>query len=101
MKQTTVKEYIIAGVIGFLIGLRLLPGEVLGLIYMFVGAVCFYFAFNNNKEKVFTLLPYLIFTEIFMRRGAGSSGLYTVNGIPYLFMNYLFIAVFGIMVLKQ
>jgi len=101
MKQTTAKEYIIAGIIGFLVGLRLIPGEVLGLIYMFIGGVCFYFAFNNDKEKVFTIIPYLIFTEIFMRRGAGSSGLYTVNGIPYLFMNYLMIGVFGIMVLKQ
>lgn len=101
MKKTTVTEYTIAGVIGFFVGLRVIPGEVLGLIYMLVGAVCFYFAFNNDREKVFTIMPYLVFTEIFMRRGAGSSGLYTVNGIPYLFMNYLMIAVFGIMVLKQ
>ena len=101
MKQTTATEYIIAGIIGFFVGLRLIPGEVLGLIYMFIGGVCFYFAFNNDKEKVFTIMPYLIFTEIFMRRGAGSTGLYTVSGIPYLFMNYLMIGVFGIMVLKQ
>jgi len=101
MKQTTATEYIIAGIIGFFVGLRLIPGEVLGLIYMFIGGVCFYFAFNNDKKKVFTIMPYLIFTEIFMRRGAGSTGLYTVSGIPYLFMNYLMIGVFGIMVLKQ
>lgn len=101
MKQTTFIEYIIAGVIGFLVGLRLMPGEVLGLIYMLVGVACIYFASYNDKEKIFTLLPYLVFTEIFIRRGAGSGGLYTVNGVPYLFMDYLFIAVFGIMALKQ
>jgi O-antigen ligase len=101
MKQTTATEYLIAGIVGFLVGLRLIPGEVLGLIYMFIGGVCFYFAFNNDKVKVFTILPYLIFTEIFMRRGAGSSGLYTVSGMPYLFMDYLLIGVFGIMVLRH
>ena len=94
MKQTAVTEYIIAGVIGFLIGLRLL-GNALGIIYIVIGIACIYFAFRYDLRKVFTLLPYLIFTEIFVRRGGG------VTIVPYLFMPYVLMTVFFVLVLKQ
>jgi len=70
MKSASAKEYIIAGVIGFIIGLRLF-GPALGLFYVAGGGACIYFAFKNNAFRVLTILPYLVNTEIFIRRGAG------------------------------
>lgn len=94
MKSASAKEYIIAGVIGFIIGLRLF-GPALGLFYVAGGGACIYFAFKNNAFRVLTILPYLVNTEIFIRRGAG------VTYVPYLFMQYILIAVFLIMVLQK
>jgi len=94
MKQISSNEYIIVGVIGFLVGLRLL-GPALGLLYVGAGGACVYFAFKNDHYRLFTVLPYVVFTEIFIRNGAG------VTYVPYLFMEYLLIAVFLIMLLNK
>jgi len=92
MKPISLKEYLIAGAIGFLIGLRLL-GPALGLVYMGGGAACIYFAFKNDHYRLFTVMPYMVYTEIFIRA--------ELVVIPYLFMPYLMVAVFAIMLLNQ
>ena len=94
MKQISAKEYLIAAVIGFLIGLRLL-GPLLGIPYMAAVGLCGYYAFKNDIDKLFTVLPYVIFTEIFIRNGAG------VTYVPYLFMEYALIVICIIMLLKK
>lgn len=78
----------------FFIGLRLL-GPTLGIFYIMGAAVCVYFAFKNDVKNVFTVLPYLVYTEMFMRTGTGGSY------VPYLFMQYLMIALFFIMLLNK
>src|SRR6476660_1662602 len=94
MKPITAKEYLIAGLIGFFIGLRVL-GSTLGILYGMGGAVCVYFAFRNDVERVFIILSYLVYTEMFMRTGTGGSY------VPYLFMPYLMIGLFFVMLLNK
>lgn len=94
MKPIRPWEYIIAISIGFLIGLRFL-GSTLGILYGMGGMVCIFFAFRNDIKRVFTVLPYLVYTEMFMRTGTG--GTY----VPYLFMQYLMIGVFFVMMLNK
>ncbi|QEC69098.1 O-antigen ligase family protein [Panacibacter ginsenosidivorans] len=94
MKQITATEYLITAGIGFLVGLRLL-GASLGLFYMAAGGACIYFAFRNDHFRLFTVLPYVVFTEVFIRNGAG------VTYVPYLFVEYLLIGVFVIMLLSK
>jgi O-antigen ligase len=55
--------------------------------------VCVYYAFRNDAKMVFAILTYFIYLEIFMRA--------YVTIIPYLFVQYLFIAVFGVLILKK
>ena len=94
MKPISTKEYLVAGGIGFLVGMRLL-GSTLGIFYILIGGVCVYFAFRNDIKSVFTYMPYLAFTEMFMRTGTGGSY------VPYLFMPYLMITVFVVMLFNK
>lgn len=94
MRTVSFKTYALAGIIGFLIGLRLL-GPALGLLYIFGGAVCVYFAFKNDVRRVLITLVYVVYTEIFIRKGGG------VTFVPYLFVQYLMIAVFFIMLIRK
>lgn len=94
MKQISATEYVIAAVIGFLVGLRLL-GPALGLVYVAAGGACIYFAFKKDQFRLFTVLPYVVFTEIFIRNGAG------VTYVPYLFLEYLMMIVFLVMLLSK
>jgi O-antigen ligase len=88
----SIKGYAIALTIGILVGLRTSPGFI-GVLYVLLAIVCIYFTFRNNVTTVLILLPYLIYTEMFMRK--------YVLSVPYLFLQYLFVALFGIMILKK
>lgn len=94
MKPIRLQEYLIAAGVGFFIGLRLL-GPTLGIFYILGGFVCVFFAFRNDVKRLFTVLPYLVYTEMFMRTGTGGSY------VPYLFMQYLMIGLFGIMLFNK
>lgn len=95
MKQISGKEYLIAAVVGFLIGLRLI-GSAVGIVYVGAAAVCFYYAFKNDYFRLFAILPYVVFTEIFVR--SASNG---VTYLPYNFLEYFLIALFMLMLLSK
>lgn len=94
MKPISAKEFIVAGAIGFLVGLRLL-GPGFGFVYLGVAGVCIYYAFKDDLYRLFTVLPYLIYTEVFIHGAAG------VSYVPYLFMEYFLMALFVIMLLRK
>lgn len=84
--------YGLAFIIGMLVGYRSIP-QFFGIIYVALGFACIYFATQNEVNNVFKILPYLIYSEMFMRA--------YVSFVPYLFMPYLYIAVFGILILQN
>lgn len=83
MKGSVLVHYIIAVILGIIVGTRLIAPVTVGFIYMGVTFLCFYFFLTNNINKVFKLLPYLIYTEVFIRGSARS--------FPYLNIQYLMI----------
>ncbi len=85
--------YAVAAIVGLLIGLNRGFGIIIGIGEVIAGLVCFYYALQNNVTKVFTIFPYLIYSEIYVRA--------YVRIVPYLFLPYLIIAVFLVLFLKK
>ncbi|MEP7318194.1 MAG: hypothetical protein ABI921_05625, partial [Panacibacter sp.] len=88
----TIAAYILAFVIGILVGFRTFP-EFIGLIYVLIAGACIYMAFQNNITAIFSVMPYLIYSEMYMRA--------YVQTIPYLFLPYFFIAIFLILIFRS
>lgn len=91
-KSNTYLGYIIAIVIGILVGNRTVP-EFVAVPYLMLAVACAYLALQNQPVKMLCILPYLIFTEIFVRA--------YVLVIPYLFMPYLYILLFSVLMLRN
>jgi len=83
MKFKLLFNYLIAVSVGILVGFRAVPPFVVAPIYIGVALLCLYYFFTKNLEKVFQILPYLIYTEVFIRGSARS--------FPYLTLQYLMI----------
>ena len=92
LRNNTITGYLISFSIGILFGFREFP-EVIAVIYLIVAAVCFYMAFQNNIADLLSIIPYLIYSEIYMRA--------FVHSIPYLFMPYFLIAIFFVLILNN
>ncbi|MFZ1799381.1 MAG: O-antigen ligase family protein [Chitinophagaceae bacterium] len=84
--------YGLAFLIGMIVGYRSLP-QLFGIIYLVLGLVCIYLATQNDVIRIFKILPFLIYSEMFMRA--------YVSFVPYLFMPYIYIAIFGVMILNN
>src|SRR4051794_30698759 len=84
--NNTIIGYVIAFAVGVIVGFRTSP-EFVGVPYVILSMVCLFFAFHNNMKIVLSVLPYLVYTEMYIRT--------YVKFIPYLFLPYLLIAVFG------
>ncbi|HRI22961.1 MAG TPA: hypothetical protein PLA68_18510, partial [Panacibacter sp.] len=90
-KTNTLTGYFAALCIGVLLGFRVVP-EFFGVIYLLLAVVCLFFAFQNNTRALFSLLPFMVFSEMYMRTW--------VHAIPYLFMPYFFTAIFSVLILQ-
>ena len=91
--ENILKHFLLALGLGLLLGMNRGLGPLLGFVAVGVGMGCVYFSFNNNVSKVFTLLPYLLYSEIYLRA--------FVRTVPYLFIPYILITVFGVLFLNQ
>lgn len=88
-----IKAYSLALVLGILTGFNIIPSVVVGAAYVFVALACIISAVNNNLQKVLSLLPYIIYNEIYARK--------MLHFIPYLFAQYILILTFLIFLVKQ
>jgi O-antigen ligase len=91
-KINSAAGYLIAFCIGIAVGFRTFP-EFVGFVYMLVAIACVYLAFQLKTTSMFALMPYLIYTEMFVR--------VFVHTVPYLFLQYFFIGIFSILILKK
>jgi len=91
-KTNSIFAYIVAFSIGIIVGFRAFP-EFVGLLYVMLGILCTYFAFRVDTKALFSVMPYLIYTEMFVRVFA--------HAVPYLFMQYFFIAIFILLILNS
>jgi O-antigen ligase len=91
-KSNTIANYLIAFTIGLIVGFRAFP-EFVGVMYMMLAVVCIYLAFRMNVSDLFSITPYLIYTEMFVRVFA--------HAVPYLFMQYFLLAIFFILIVNN
>ncbi len=85
-------HFIIAFIIGLLAGYKTIPANIVGYGYIFVLAFALLRCFQGNVGGFFSIIPYAIFSEIFMRA--------FVRWIPYLTLQYTLIACFLILIVR-
>jgi O-antigen ligase len=85
--------YIIAFVIGVAVGLKALPVIVVAILYLLLACLCALKCVQGNVPGFFSLIPFAIYTEVYMRAEE--------QRVPYLTIQYLFIFCFGVLLLYQ
>lgn len=85
-------QYGLAVTIGLITGFNRYP-TFLAITYVGMSLICIFFTFSGNKKITFSFLPYLTFSELIINGRTDS--------LPYLFAPYVFIVVFGIMIIQQ
>lgn len=91
--STPVFQYSIAILCGLMLGYQLIPASFAAIVYTSLAIVIFITALLNKIEFVLCALPYLIYTEMFVRD--------RVPQMPYLFMSYYYIALFLTLILLR
>lgn len=86
-------QYIIAISAGLIVGTGKVPDFIMGVAYMGFSVICVYFAFIGNYPRFFKLIPYLIYTEIYIRGN--------VHFVLNLYAQYVLLACFILLLLKQ
>ncbi len=87
-------KYSIALLVGLIVGFKIIPPVGSAIIFLGLIVACGIYMLQNNVVKVFLLLPYIVYSEIFMRGHARSF-------LPYLSVQYLFIIGFSILIVKS
>lgn len=88
-------KYVIAILIGIIIGYRLLPPLFIAIIFLSLIATCGVYALQGKVEKVLITIPFVIYAEIFVRS-------YVRGGIlPYLSVQYTLMIVFAILLFNS
>lgn len=90
--SNTIAGFLLSFGVGVLVGLRYAP-EFVAVPYLMVAGLCCYLALKNDAAVMLCVLPYLMYTEMFMRA--------YVPAIPYLFIPYLYIFLFLVLFLRS
>ena len=85
--------YVIAFVIGFLYGISNVRGIPIAAPYVGLMAYCLLAAFQNNIHRVFSLLAYIVYGEIYVRAYG--------RVIPYLTTQYFIVVLLVILTIKR
>jgi O-antigen ligase len=85
--------YSIALVVGFFMGRAEFADPIVNAIYALLSVMTLFYAARGDLDKVLKTLPYFIYLEIYKR----------ANGtlLPYLYCEYVMIAVFGLLILQK
>lgn len=86
------RNYILALGIGIFIGFKILPVFVMIILYLVLAGIVFNYALKGDIENFFSYLPYIIFSEIFIRGH--------VRLLPYLSAQYLIIISFLLFLIR-
>lgn len=87
------KNYILAAILGVLVGYQIIPVAITATFFAMLLIKILYHFFNEQNIKFFSLLPYAIYTEIFIRAYA--------RYLPYLSVQYTMMIGFGFLILSN
>jgi O-antigen ligase len=90
--QTQLTSYIVALVIGILVGLKVIPANVTAILYLLLAVACIFKCIKRDVPGFLSLLPYLMYTEVFVRA--------FTRWVPYLTLEYLNITCFSILLIN-
>lgn len=85
-------RYMIAFGIGIVVGFKIIPPNVLGVIYIIVLAVSLIKCIQKDVTGYFSWMPYAMYTEILVRK--------KVLWLPYLTLQYFIILTFAIFIIS-
>lgn len=85
-------HYIVALLFGLAAGFELIPANIVAFLYLGLVLMIVFRAIQGNLSAFFTIIPYAIFGEIFMRAFA--------EWVPYLTLQYTFIFCFLILIIR-
>ena len=88
-----IRNYIIAVLLGVVVGFKIIPPIAFGSIYVAIMIYYIVLILQKNIHKSFTILPYIIFGEIFVRGHA--------RFLPYLTLQYMYIIAFTILLFQS
>jgi O-antigen ligase len=88
-----VYHYLAAFIIGLISGFNVIPSALFALVAIVAGLMCIKYALENNLYGLFTILPYLVYNEIYARR--------YILSLPYLYVQYLLIIVFALLLITK
>jgi O-antigen ligase len=86
-------KYAIAMLIGIVVGFKVIPPLFAAIIFLGAIVLCCIYMLQGNIEKTFLLLPYIVYSEIFVRGHVRAF-------IPYLSVQYMFIIGFTLLIVK-
>jgi O-antigen ligase len=86
-------KYIAAFAFGMAMGYRVLPNPIVAILFLGIAVVCFVYGVQEKFEKLFSWLPFIVYTEPYMRG--------YVRTVPYLSLQYLYLGIFGVLFLKH
>lgn len=93
VKLGAIWKFSLAFVLGLLVGYRIIPSTVVGVIYLILFGIAIILAAQNNLSKLFVVLPILIYNEVFVRAFARSI-------VPYLTIEYFYVIAFPLLFLN-
>jgi O-antigen ligase len=87
--ESLITKYIVAFILGVIIGLKLLPVPVVAVIQVALAIICILQCLKGNIIAFFTWLPYAVYNEVYVRSFA--------RWFPYLAMQYMYIFCFAVL----
>lgn len=91
--NNTIIEYAICLVIGLIVGLKMIPANFIGVVYLMLSMASLYFASQGDNETALSILAYPIYTERYIKN--------EVTFIPFLYLQYFISALFLFMIFRQ
>jgi O-antigen ligase len=85
-------HFVVAFALGLLAGYKIIPANVVAIIYLCIVVYAVLRVIQGNVSAFFSIIPYAIFGEIFMRAFA--------KWVPYLTLQYTFILCFLILIIR-
>jgi len=92
-KVTEPIKFTISIIVGMAMGMARIPDIGIAALYFILSCVTVFFAIQNNLEKLFFYIPFMVYGEIYYRTNG--------NYLPYLLCVYVLLGVFALLLLHK